>query len=95
MQFIAVDAFPAMAGISFMLIITRVGLGWAQKANMDSTTDRIGSVSRFNGRPSHGLVSDTIPMHTLAVNISKSVDRTDEYHVGSVGYDETFTKSNI
>ena len=29
MQFLAVDGWPAMAGISYMLINVRVGLGWA------------------------------------------------------------------
>ena len=33
LQFVAVDSWPAMSGISFMLINVRVGLGWAQSGS--------------------------------------------------------------
>ncbi|KAJ7464986.1 hypothetical protein B0H11DRAFT_2050418, partial [Mycena galericulata] len=37
LQFIAVDCWPAVSGISCMLIHVRVGLGWAQKGGPTST----------------------------------------------------------
>jgi len=88
-QFVGIDAFPAMTGISFMLIITRVGLGWAQKANTTGGSTNP-TFNRLSARPSNGVTSDSIPMHTLAVNISKAVHRSDESE-----FDESLAKTGV
>ncbi|KAF4612669.1 hypothetical protein D9613_011881 [Agrocybe pediades] len=90
LQFFTIDAFPEMAGIAFMLIITRVGLGWAQKA----VAPLSGSVSRVQDSQSSGTQQDSIALRPLAINIAKTVDRTDEYHVGPKAFDPEYMVAN-
>jgi len=78
LQFIAVDAWPAMSGIAFMFINVRVGLGWAQKANPE-LVNISGSRSK-NSHSSRGMASDTFVMQPLSVNITKVVD-DDQYRL--------------
>ncbi|KAJ7600508.1 hypothetical protein C8J56DRAFT_767475 [Mycena floridula] len=62
-QFPIIDIGPSIAGISFMLINLRIGLGWAQQA---PTTNA--SISRMQGTGRYQLG----PM--FAVNISQTVE---------------------
>ncbi|KAF9067880.1 hypothetical protein BDP27DRAFT_1383836 [Rhodocollybia butyracea] len=61
-QFFAIDVFPSMAGISFMLINVRVGLGWAKISEASAFVS-----TGFNNGGSN------IPMRPLAISISKVV----------------------
>ncbi|PCH35876.1 hypothetical protein WOLCODRAFT_140118 [Wolfiporia cocos MD-104 SS10] len=71
LQFTAVDVWPSMSGIAFMLINTRVGLGWAQTA---STFSGISSIASGNNpRP-----EQPYPMRPLAVNITREVNKNDD-----------------
>ncbi|KAJ4476519.1 hypothetical protein C8R41DRAFT_887287 [Lentinula lateritia] len=75
LQFVAVDVWPCSAGIAFMLINVRVGLGWAQKANQDSFKSYNTSSRPFNSR---GEIQqsgrDAFPMHPLAVSITQAIE---------------------
>ncbi|KAJ7579079.1 hypothetical protein C8J56DRAFT_1110143 [Mycena floridula] len=66
LQFVSVDCWAVMAGISFMMINVRVGLGWAQKSHM--TSDRGASFSGARLQDSGGY-----RLRPLAVNIAQSV----------------------
>ncbi|KAJ7600509.1 hypothetical protein C8J56DRAFT_766933 [Mycena floridula] len=69
LQFPIVDIAPAAAGISFMLINLRIGLGWAQQAAPMTA----GSLTRI---PEYGRYQ----LRSLAVNISCTVeDRLDSH----------------
>ncbi|KAF9062877.1 hypothetical protein BDP27DRAFT_1336090, partial [Rhodocollybia butyracea] len=64
-QHFAIDVFPSIAGISFMLINVRVGLGWAKVSSQPSAVATSGT--GFNNGGSN------IPMRPLAISISQVV----------------------
>ncbi|KAJ6464063.1 hypothetical protein C8R45DRAFT_911371 [Mycena sanguinolenta] len=69
LQFIAVDCWPAMSGISCMLIHVRVGLGWAQKSIQSSSTAQ----SAFAAQP-----------QPFAVSVTRAVHTNDEYQLEEI-----------
>ncbi|KAF9558816.1 hypothetical protein CPC08DRAFT_667036 [Agrocybe pediades] len=95
MQFFTIDTFPAIAGISFMLIMTRVGLGWAQKAS-GFTSGSVGRSTGVETNQSGAIALGNLGSRPLAVNISKTVNQDDgAYRVtpGGYGGEYTFKKS--
>ncbi|KAF9476886.1 hypothetical protein BDN70DRAFT_138739 [Pholiota conissans] len=89
LQFIAVDCWPAMSGIAFMLINVRVGLGWAQK-NMSSAGNTMQSVRSGNPRTFNG---DEYPLHPVAINIQQAV-HTDADHKYDYTVNKVYQSSN-
>ena len=79
-----------MSGIAFMFINVRVGLGWAQKANPDSSGN---PGSRIENSRAVGVTSDAFAMRPLAVNITKVVDKDDHYQTS--GDNDSFGKSAV
>lgn len=80
-QLVVLDCWPAVAGISFMLINVRVGLGWAQRSQ--GTVLPSGGTATIGGtsRPS------TVPMQRMTVNISQAVENDEmEYSKKPSGY---------
>ncbi|OBZ73541.1 hypothetical protein A0H81_05882 [Grifola frondosa] len=75
LQFTAVDCWPAMSGIAFMLINVRVGLGWAQRAQDPSTVHS--GIGPRTGGGGHG--EHSYSMRPLAVNITRVVDQEDDF----------------
>ena len=82
LQFTAVDTWPAMSGISFMLINVRVGLGWAQTGSQ-MRNDSLGSSNRHNGVEASSAGS--IPMRPLTVKITSVVEQERDNKLKSVG----------
>ncbi|KAF9044675.1 hypothetical protein BDP27DRAFT_1305171 [Rhodocollybia butyracea] len=66
MQHFAIDVFPSVAGISFMLIQVRVGLGWAKVSSQPSVVVTSLGIGFNNG-------GSNIPMGPLAISISQVV----------------------
>ncbi|EPS94468.1 hypothetical protein FOMPIDRAFT_1134324 [Fomitopsis schrenkii] len=73
LQFVAVDSWPAMSGISFMLINVRVGLGWAQSGS-DQNFSSTAPPTRIQRTEVASAVS--YQMRPLAVKIT--VEQEDE-----------------
>ncbi|KAF8990611.1 hypothetical protein BDQ17DRAFT_1255653 [Cyathus striatus] len=81
LQFIAVDAWPAMSGIAFTLINVRVGLGWAQKAQSSTSNDRsVGQITSRLGDIRSGVTGESYGMRPVAVKITQTVDKDSDYH---------------
>lgn len=73
-QFTVIDTWVPVAGIAFMMINVRVGLGWAQKASQDYSGG-----SRSYGGPSAQVRSEqSFAMRPVAVNITRIVNHEDE-----------------
>lgn len=73
LQFVAVDSWPAMSGISFMLINVRVGLGWAQSGSDQNLSSAPNQIQRSD------VASAAYQMRPLAVKIT--VEQEDELDV--------------
>ncbi|KAH9926913.1 uncharacterized protein B0H18DRAFT_1084865 [Fomitopsis serialis] len=71
LQYVAVDTLGTIAGIAFMMINVRVGLGWAQQAH-PSTSSGIPS------RRVHTAQDRSYVMQPVAVDISKVVQSHDD-----------------
>jgi len=71
LQYVTVDTLCTIAGIAFMMINVRVGLGWAQQAH-PSTSSGIAS------RRAHTGQDRSYAMHPVAVDISKVVQSHDD-----------------
>ncbi|KAJ7579074.1 hypothetical protein C8J56DRAFT_1110134 [Mycena floridula] len=69
-EFSIVDTWPSVAGIAFMLINVRVGLGWAQNAEFTSHVGGGASNTRIQDSGNYRL-------RPLAVNISHIVEQDD------------------
>ncbi|TFK38856.1 hypothetical protein BDQ12DRAFT_682617 [Crucibulum laeve] len=95
LQFIAVDAWSAMSGIAFMFINVRVGLGWAQKANPESSTHHpsVGMIASRVDR-SGGGNRNSFAMRPLAVNITRVVDKDSEYPFDEHSSGDSFIKGS-
>lgn len=73
LQFIAVNCMPAIAGIAFMLINVRVGLGWARK-----------SFATVQPNFHTTLPGDDYALHPLAINFNPVVVQIDhEVHLSN------------
>ncbi|PCH44196.1 hypothetical protein WOLCODRAFT_138818 [Wolfiporia cocos MD-104 SS10] len=70
LQYTFVDTLCQVAGIAFMMINVRVGLGWAQKAHA-TTTSSTGITSRRNAEQSYA-------MRPVAVDITRVVHKEDD-----------------
>ncbi|PCH37101.1 hypothetical protein WOLCODRAFT_109578 [Wolfiporia cocos MD-104 SS10] len=70
LQYLCSEAYCAIAGIAFMLINVRIGMGWAQRAYKEADTTT-GIVLTSPGREQ----PDGYPMHRLAVNITRVVQQ--------------------
>jgi len=75
-QFFAIDVYPSMAGISFMLINVRVGLGWAKIAEPTVVTTGI-------------TAGSNMPMRPLAISISQVIEDSEGGGVETSHYSET------
>ncbi|KAF9543986.1 hypothetical protein CPC08DRAFT_700414 [Agrocybe pediades] len=91
-QFFAVDTLPVVAGISFMLIMTRVGLGWAQKASAFPFTSVHGSRQRLEANRSGAVPLSNLGLRgpPVTVAISKTVKRDEEDFPSSDSYGESY-----
>ncbi|KAI0916097.1 hypothetical protein AcW1_010043 [Taiwanofungus camphoratus] len=73
LQLISSETYSAVAGIAFMLINVRVGMGWALKAHEQPIHVASGVMgSQHHGEPSFA-------MRPLAVNITRVVQREDDF----------------
>ncbi|PCH38135.1 hypothetical protein WOLCODRAFT_58976, partial [Wolfiporia cocos MD-104 SS10] len=73
LQYIAVDTLCPVAGIAFMLINVRVGMGWAQQARSPSHP------SPYIGRlPARHKSDRSPPVCPVAVDITQVVQREDD-----------------
>jgi hypothetical protein len=79
LQFVAVDCWPAMSGIAFMLINVRVGLGWAQRSISSSPIEPSQHVTSVVRNRAHSLSGDDYPLRPLAINIQRAVDTDQKY----------------
>lgn len=70
-QYVAVDTLCPIAGIAFMMINVRVGLGWAERAH--STLS-----SGINSRRLEHSFTQSYGMRPVAVDISKVVQSHDD-----------------
>ncbi|KZT01978.1 uncharacterized protein LAESUDRAFT_730689 [Laetiporus sulphureus 93-53] len=75
LQFTAVETLPFIAGIAFMLINVRVGLGWAYTADHHSPEDQQNTV--FRGPLHRGLDDTTHSMRPLTINVTRTTVRSD------------------
>ncbi|KAF8161948.1 hypothetical protein K438DRAFT_1686197 [Mycena galopus ATCC 62051] len=82
LQFIAVDCWPAMSGISCMLIHVRVGLGWARRGGKSSMVGASSTIG--GGQPQPFAVNITRAVHT---------NMDSEYPLGELG--DSGTKSMV
>ncbi|KIJ41951.1 hypothetical protein M422DRAFT_254974 [Sphaerobolus stellatus SS14] len=84
-QFLVIDSWPAISGISAMFINVRVGLGWAAK--LASTNPS--SVNSQRGRE-NGRLDGAYKMRPLTVNITRVTDKDDgEVAFEDIDYAET------
>ncbi|TFY60845.1 hypothetical protein EVJ58_g4886 [Rhodofomes roseus] len=72
LQYFASETYCAVAGITFMLIHVRVGLGWEQRANSSYDESLDLSATRDSRQNAYGPPR-------VAVNISRVVHRDNEY----------------
>ncbi|KAH9923869.1 uncharacterized protein B0H18DRAFT_1013828 [Fomitopsis serialis] len=77
LQYFASETYCVIAGITFMLIHVRVGLGWEQRAQSshDGSVDLV--ATRDSRQNSYG------PPSRVAVNITRIVQRDNEYESGA------------
>ncbi|KZT00807.1 uncharacterized protein LAESUDRAFT_527375 [Laetiporus sulphureus 93-53] len=73
-QFTTCDLWGVIAGISFMLINLRVSLGWAQKANQQTS-----SLPRLSAQGRSMVNEQGYAMRPLAVNITRVVNQEDDF----------------
>lgn len=71
-QYPAIDTLCPIAGIAFMMINVRVGLGWAQRAHPSMTSSGITS------RPGGRTAQQSYAMRPVAVDISQVVHKEDD-----------------
>ncbi|KZT01339.1 uncharacterized protein LAESUDRAFT_664142 [Laetiporus sulphureus 93-53] len=76
LQFTAVDTWPSMSGIAFMLINVRVGLGWAQTSEKTTTRHTVSAVSGHRSGE-----TSSFAMRPLAVNITTVIDQEEDYEL--------------
>ncbi|KAH9930740.1 uncharacterized protein B0H18DRAFT_930395 [Fomitopsis serialis] len=75
LQYTAVDTLCPIAGIAFMMINVRVGLGWAQRAHPSTS-------SGITSRRTAMQEQQSFAMRPVAVDISKVVDTDDGLPMG-------------
>ncbi|CCM01517.1 uncharacterized protein FIBRA_03573 [Fibroporia radiculosa] len=83
LQFVSIETLAMIAGISFMLINVRVGLGWEQRGLSTATG------SKFVARSISSRALDSYSMQTMAVNISRVVERDDDEEFKSAQCEST------
>ncbi|EGN93445.1 hypothetical protein SERLA73DRAFT_189617 [Serpula lacrymans var. lacrymans S7.3] len=88
-QFTVVDTWVPMAGIAYMLINVRVGLGWAQSSNQSSFASQEPAITRGQGG------GDSYSMRPLAVNITRVVDNDGELDMGILSVEYGRDKAGI
>lgn len=71
-QYPAVDTLCPVAGIAFMMINVRVGMGWAQRAQTSS------------GITSRRAAEQTFAMRPVAVDITRVVEKTEDVKVNNM-----------
>ncbi|KZT05781.1 uncharacterized protein LAESUDRAFT_655170 [Laetiporus sulphureus 93-53] len=86
LQFVSNCGLPMVAGISFMLINVRVGLGWAQRAPRQDSLSEFAAAGR-----STQADDQAFSMHQLAVSMQSTSQHSDQKKLPSVlngGYAE-------
>ncbi|TFY69100.1 hypothetical protein EVJ58_g603 [Rhodofomes roseus] len=70
LQFFTIATVCPIAGIAFMLINVRVGLGWAQRATPDQSSS---GLSFGRGGTTHGTAADSFALRPVTVDVTTVV----------------------